>query len=90
MRTYISSIITLIASLAGLIGGFFWGKSQNWDWEPVILMTVSLIHILGFIISGFFNTQEENTQTVPKQQINNSGKVKKQINIVKNKGKIKM
>ncbi|HEY5590309.1 MAG TPA: hypothetical protein VIK55_04755 [Paludibacter sp.] len=56
MKQFISDSKTIIVEIAGIFGGFFWAKSINWDYEPLILFIVSVI---SFIISLIFLLSEK-------------------------------
>lgn len=88
MKKIVNNIITFLIALVGLIGGGVWAYSTNWDMEPLILMTISAIEIIGFLILRLFADFE--TETKYQQNITNKKKVDKQIIIQKNKGKIDM
>lgn len=51
MKNIINSIVTFLIAIVGLIGGCIWIHKSSWDMEPIILTIVSLIEILGFLIS---------------------------------------
>lgn len=90
MKPIINNIITLLIALAGLIGGGIWAYSTNWEMEPIILMTISAVQIIGFIILRFVSEPTSENEPKNQQNITNKKKVEKQINIQKNKGKIEM
>ncbi|WP_353146262.1 response regulator [Chryseobacterium sp.] len=46
---FIHHILTLLAAIIGLLGGIFWGYSSNWEYEPLILLLVSLAEIIAYI-----------------------------------------
>ena len=80
--------MTFLIALVGLIGGGIWAYSSNWEMEPIILMAISTIEIIGFFVLRFFVDSESETKY--QQNIINKKKVDKQIVIQKNKGKIDM
>ncbi len=96
MKKIINSIISFLIAIAGLIGGGIWAYQTNWNIEPVILLIVSLLEIIGFLILKKIDesnpplnkTSQQNNKNI--QNVNNKGTVKKQINIQNNKGKIEM
>lgn len=90
MKTVINNLIIFLIALAGLIGGGIWAYSSNWEMEPIILMTVSAVQIIGFIILRFVVEPAFEKESKNQQNITNKKKVEKQINIQKNKGKIEM
>ena len=90
MKTIINNLITFLIALAGLIGGGIWAYSSNWEMEPIILMIVSTVQIIGFIILRFVVEPTSEKESKNQQNITNKKKVEKQINILENKGKIEM
>lgn len=51
MKRLFEDTKTIIVEAVGAIGGFIWAGSSNWDYEPLILMIVSLIGLAVSIIS---------------------------------------
>lgn len=90
MKKIVNKTITFLIALVGLIGGGIWAYSSNWEMEPIILMAISAIEIVGFIILRLFVDPESETETKYQQNITNKKKVDKQIVIQNNKGKIDM
>lgn len=56
MREFIGNIITLIAALIALILGLIWLVSSSWDWEPMIVVSVAAMEIIGFT---FFRKKDD-------------------------------
>ncbi|MGK0379649.1 MAG: hypothetical protein ACJA1Z_003477 [Patiriisocius sp.] len=90
MKTIVNNLITFLIALVGLIGGGIWAYSSNWEMEPIILMTVSAIEIIGFLILRLVVDPTTESETKNQQIITNKKKVKKQVVIQKNTGKIEM
>lgn len=90
MKKIVINIVTFLIALVGLIGGGIWAYSSNWEMEPIILMAISAIEIIGFLILRLFVNTASETETNFQQNIINKKKVNKQIIIQKNKGKIDM
>jgi hypothetical protein len=94
MRSIVENIKIFIIAIIGLIGGGYWIYKSNWDMEPIILTSIALVEIVAYLILKFIKSDsvQENqpNSNVYNQRIINKGKVKKQINIQKNKGNIKM
>lgn len=88
MKKIVNNIIAFLIALVGLVGGGIWAYSTSWEMEPVILMAISAIEIIGFLILRLFVDPESETKY--QQNITNKKKVDKQIVIQKNKGKIEM
>jgi len=59
MRSFLENIKTFIGELIGLVGGFVWAKDTNWDYEPIILLTISAVGIIIFIVLRFIPTHED-------------------------------
>lgn len=47
---FIHHFLTLSAAIIGLLGGILWGYSSKWEYEPLILLLVSLAEIFAYII----------------------------------------
>ena len=90
MKTIVNNLITFLIALVGLIGGGIWAYSSNWEMEPIILVVLSTIQIIGFLILRFVVDPAEEPEVMDKQTTINKKKVKKQVNIQKNSGNIKM
>jgi hypothetical protein len=90
MKEIISNIKTFLIAIVGLIGGVIWAYKSNWEMEPIILLIVSILEIIGFLFLKFIPEENSETKIKNQQNIINKGRVKKQINIHKNKGKIEM
>lgn len=93
MRKYFNSITGLVVATIGFIGGLFWAFSSNWEWEPIILSSGSLAHIIANIVAlkdAKESNDSESKHGNDTQIVNNAGSIKKQINIQKSKGDIKM
>ena len=90
----INSTETFIGALIGLIGGGIWAYNTNYDYEPIILMSLSTLTILGFIISKLFFgkdtpdelTDPENVKQVNKQKTNNTQNVEVNLTVGDSKG----
>ena len=59
MKKILEDIKTFLAELVGLIGGIIWAKNTNWDYEPIILISVSLLGIIIFVIIKLLPSDEE-------------------------------
>jgi hypothetical protein len=59
MKKFLENINTFLVELLGLVGGFIWAKTSNWDWEPLILMAVSFVGIAVFILLKFVPDHED-------------------------------
>ncbi len=59
MKKFLEDIKTFLAEIVGLIGGIIWAKNTNWDYEPVILISISLLGIIIFVIIKLLPSDEE-------------------------------
>lgn len=48
MKNFVSSIITFFVALIGFTGGMIWALRSDWEPEPIILMAISAIEMVGF------------------------------------------
>lgn len=53
MKQILEDFKTLIAEIIGLVGGLIWAANCNWDYEPIILIVISLVGIIIFIVVKF-------------------------------------
>ncbi len=93
MKSLITNIKTFIIALIGVVGGSIWAVNSNWEEEPIILTTVSLIEVIGYLVIKAVSSRESddlNTEVKNEQNITNNGKIKKQVNVQNNSGKIEM
>jgi len=80
MRNIINSWITFLAAIVGLIGGIVWAYISNLDFEPIILAIISLIEIIGFLITSNLKTDEQTDISKTKNINKNSQNVKIIVN----------
>jgi hypothetical protein len=59
MKKILEDIKTFVAEVIGLIGGLFWAKSSNWEYEPIILIAISLAGIIIFVLIKLIPFNEE-------------------------------
>lgn len=50
MKQIIENLITFFVAMTGLIGGLIWSLKSNWEPEPIILIAISSLEIIGFVI----------------------------------------
>lgn len=50
MKSFIHNVFTFIVALIGAIGGLLWCFKTNWDYEPLILLLVSVTEIVSFFL----------------------------------------
>lgn len=90
MKGLITNTSTLIISLIGFIGGSIWAVQSGWEIEPIIIASVSAIQILTYMTLKFMPSNSQPSDEKQSQNIMNKEKVKKQVNIQNNSGKIDM
>lgn len=71
MKKIFTDFKTLIAELVGLIGGGFWAKSSNWDYEPLILVTISFASLCLTIYFELFGKQMHKELSINPSEIEN-------------------
>jgi hypothetical protein len=59
MKKILEDIKTFLAEIVGLIGGLIWAKNTNWDYEPIILISLSLLGIIIFVLIKSIPSNEE-------------------------------
>lgn len=70
MKKIFEDTYTLLASIIGIIGGIIWGISDNWHFEPIILLSVSTIGLLCFIGIKVFG---ENVRPIVEVELKQTG-----------------
>lgn len=64
----IQNFYTLIIAFVGVIGGLLWGYNSDWDYEPCILLIISLIEVLAY----FLFPKKENENMASTNNISNN------------------
>jgi len=62
MQNLIHNLYSLILAFIGLIGGLLWGYQSNWDFEPLILVCISVTQILAYF---FLPKENAIVETLP-------------------------
>lgn len=78
MKLFIKNVITLLVAIVGFIGGILWAIKTNWEAEPIILVAISSIEIIGFIVLKSIKEetlQSSNFLQQPNNNLNNSNNV---------------
>ena len=70
MKEVVASLKTVLVAFAGLIGGIIWAILSHLDPEPIILVIVSVIEIIGFFYFSLKGSKEK-IQQEPAPIINN-------------------
>ncbi|MGK4568576.1 hypothetical protein [Flavobacterium sp. 3HN19-14] len=70
MKRILEDTNTLLASIVGTIGGLIWAIKTSWDYEPVILLSVSVIGLLSFLGIKIF---VENVRPIVEVELNQTG-----------------
>jgi hypothetical protein len=86
MKKVIESFITFLISLVGLIGSIFWIYQSGWQAEPLIIGSVSLLEIIGFLFVKLMSkenkTDSKNFQN--NQQLSKNTSQEGEMNFKKN------
>ncbi len=69
MKKILEDIKTVIVEIIGLIGGLIWAKKSNWEYEPIILILISLVGIITFIIIKLIPSNEKKDASVTKNNL---------------------
>lgn len=69
MRKILENINTAIVAMIGVIGGTIWAVKTAWDYEPIILVSVSVIELITFIILRSLSVSPERTQETQLQTV---------------------
>lgn len=75
----IHNTVTFSIAFVGFIGGFIWAYNTKWDYEPIILMAVSLLEIIAFLTIPKQRSKDIELITLP---IHNSPIQNVEVNIV--------
>jgi hypothetical protein len=70
MKKIIKNWISFIIALIGLIIGGIWAYKSSWDFEPIIISSVSLIEIIGFFVIKKDDSNTQSNLSNNKSQIN--------------------
>ncbi len=68
MNSIIKNRITLIIAIVGFVGGLLWSIKSNFEYEPVILLIISLIEIAAFFLVPESNMETEQNNINSNQQ----------------------
>lgn len=74
MRKILKNTTAAIIAIIGLIGGTMWAINTGWDYEPLILISVSVIELISFMILRFTSKNREENQETPIQTFENKVK----------------
>ncbi|SHM42889.1 hypothetical protein [Flavobacterium chilense] len=70
MKKILEDTNTFLGSIIGIIGGFIWAMKNNWDYEPIILLSVSTVALICFLAIKFFG---ENTRPNVEAELKRTG-----------------
>lgn len=76
MNRIIKNRFTFLIAIVGLIGGFFWCVQTNFNIEPLILVIISILEILGFLLMP-----EQTSENTEKLKIKNEQNVNVNVSI---------
>ena len=82
MKKIVSDTKTLIVAFIGLIGGVIWAFLSKWEPEPLILIIVSFIEIVGFFILKGVVAENSDVQSLASNI--NHGNVNVNVNVETN------
>lgn len=68
MKRIFEDTNTLLASIIGIVGGLIWAISDNWNWEAIILLSVSVIGLICFLGAKIFGEKVRPMVEVELQQ----------------------
>jgi hypothetical protein len=89
MRKIIKNGISLFIAIIGLIGGAIWAYKSKWDFEPIILFSVSFLEVIGFFfVPKETGTKEKITENNNENRNKNVQNVEININNDSSKSKI--
>lgn len=71
MRLFFENMKTIIGESIGVVGGFIWARSSKWDYEPIILFSVSGVGLIVSIILLFLKKEETTQPFHPNNVANN-------------------
>ena len=84
MRKFVTNLFTLLIAIIGLMGGFIWAYNSSWDYEPMIIASISLCEIILF-----FSVPKSKEINKPSNENNNVQNVEININPSPEKAYIK-
>jgi hypothetical protein len=90
IKNIVKNTITALTALVGLVGGVVWAFKSNWDFEPVILIIISFLEVVGFIVlkslseRGTDESEDFKTAGAFNNHVNEGGDVKGAANFGNN------
>ena len=81
MKKIVTNIKTAVVAIIGLIGGFIWAFSSNWQTEPTILLSVSAVELIAFAVLKAGEDHENPIQA--SSSTINQGNVSVNVNVSK-------
>lgn len=75
MKKILEDTNTFLASIIVIIGGFIWAIKSQWDYEPIILLSVSTVALISFLAIKFLGEDTRpNVEAELKRTASNRGK----------------
>ena len=84
MKKLIENVITLISASVCLIGGIIWALNSHFDYEPVILIIISALTILGYFLTNFLSKND--SMVLEKEVLTPSNKNEQKVEVNVNVG----
>lgn len=81
MRKILKNTNAAIIALIGLIGGILWAINTEWDYEPIILIFVSVIELISFFVLRNTEKSFEQNHELPIQTIESKLKSTNEQNV---------
>ena len=70
MKKFITSLLTVLIALAGIIIGAIWAFQSNWHWEPLLILIVSFLEVVLYTIFKITNRSENDEKNRNEQNVN--------------------
>lgn len=64
MKKVVTNTKTVVVALVGIIGGCIWAYKSNWEVEPIILLSVSLVEVIVFTLIKALEEKESHIQPI--------------------------
>lgn len=86
MANIFKNIITLLAALVGFAGGVIWAVKCNWEPEPIILIIISSLELIGFVFYRYLEAPVDKKTSVKILFIDDKHSDFKMVSILKKSG----
>lgn len=78
MKSIIHNIVTLLIGIVGFIGGIIWGYYSKWEFEPIIISSISFLEIIAYFTVTNEDLKDKKNST--KSKNTNKQKVEVTVN----------